>query len=92
MIYFFCVETQGRSLETVDAWFSRNPQWLVHKADYSAETPSTTMNGYSLTKLNTAEDDAEMSQAFAVAADDDDEGSLRSESPITRRGSYAMVD
>ena len=31
-IYFFIVETAGKSLEQIDRWFAANPGWLVHKA------------------------------------------------------------
>ncbi|KAK3179096.1 hypothetical protein OEA41_001235 [Lepraria neglecta] len=31
-IYYFIVETAGKSLEQIDKWFAANPGWLVHKA------------------------------------------------------------
>ena len=31
-IYFFIVETAGKSLEQIDRWFAANPGWLVHRS------------------------------------------------------------
>ncbi|KAI7657558.1 hypothetical protein KC318_g11737 [Hortaea werneckii] len=92
LVYYLVVETQGRSLETVDAWFAANPQWLVHKANHSAAPETTQINGRGLAKLHIADDHEAMMSAFAVTSDGDENDSLRSDSPVTRRGSYAMVD
>lgn len=32
IIYYFIVETAGKSLEQIDKWFAANPGWFVHKA------------------------------------------------------------
>jgi hypothetical protein len=37
LIYYFLVETRGRSLEETDRWFHKNPGWFVHKANHSPE-------------------------------------------------------
>ena len=42
IIYYFIVETAGKSLEQIDRWFAANPGWLVHKA---GDTAFTAMNG-----------------------------------------------
>ena len=42
IIYYFIVETAGKSLEQIDRWFAANPGWLVHKA---GDTAFTTTNG-----------------------------------------------
>ncbi|KAG8525585.1 uncharacterized protein KY384_009229 [Bacidia gigantensis] len=31
LIYFFIVETAGKSLEQIDRWFAAHPGWFVHK-------------------------------------------------------------
>ena len=31
LIYFFIVETAGKSLEQIDRWFAQNPGWFVHR-------------------------------------------------------------
>ncbi|KAI7362340.1 general substrate transporter [Hortaea werneckii] len=93
LVYYVVVETQGRSLETVDAWFAGNPQWLVHKANHSAAPETSQVNGRGgLAKLHIADDHEAMMSAFAVTSEGDENDSLRSDSPVSRRGSYAMVD
>ena len=94
LVYYLVVETQGRSLETIDRWFEQNPGWLVHKAGHAADgrATSTSVNSRALGKLQIADDHEAMMRAFAVGADDEDDDSLRSESPVTRRGSYPMTE
>ncbi|GAB1734582.1 hypothetical protein NU195Hw_Modified_627t1 [Hortaea werneckii] len=92
LVYYLVVETQGRSLETVDAWFAANPQWLVHKANHSAAPETSQVNGRGLAKLHIADDHEAMMSAFAVTSEGDEDDSLRSDSPVTRRGSYAIGD
>jgi len=36
VVYYFIVETAGKSLEQIDRWFAANPGWLVHKAGDTA--------------------------------------------------------
>lgn len=35
LIYFFIVETAGKSLEQIDRWFAAHPGWFVHKVQDS---------------------------------------------------------
>ena len=47
IIYYFIVETAGKSLEQIDRWFAANPGWLVHKAgDTAFMNGDTTLGGY----------------------------------------------
>ena len=89
LVYYFVVETRGRSLEETDRWFEKNPGWLVHKVDHSI---GGTGNGHIEGRLNTlgvADDHEGMIRAFEIAADDDDDDDLSSlASPVTRRTSF----
>lgn len=56
IIYFFIVETAGKSLEQIDRWFAANPGWLVHKAGDTAFTEVTAANGVdSMTRIEESE-------------------------------------
>lgn len=92
LVYYVVVETQGKSLEDIDRWFDQNRGWLVHKVNHSVDGQSTSMNGRGFGKLQIADDHEAMMRAFEVSADDDDDVSFGSESPVTRRGSYPMVE
>ncbi|KAK5718135.1 hypothetical protein LTR17_015857 [Elasticomyces elasticus] len=87
LVYYLVVETQGRSLEDTDDWFSRNTAWLVHKADHSTTGSSSIADGIRLAPLQTAEDHEAMMTAFEVGDDDASEVSAAS-----RRSSYSFVD
>lgn len=88
LVYYVVVETHGLSLEDTDRWFEQNPGWLVHKANTTGGEVSTRIGPG---RIHVAEDDEAMMRAFEVSADEDDT-SLRSESPVTRRGSYPMIE
>lgn len=80
LIYYFLVETRGRSLEETDRWFHSNPGWFVHKADHSPGALHAKANGLKLETLRTGEDAEAMMGDFELASD---EGS-----PVTRRASF----
>lgn len=80
LIYYFLVETRGRSLEETDRWFHKNPGWFVHKANHSLEAPSARPNGLKLDTLRRDGDSEAMMADFELASDD--------ESPVTRRASF----
>ena len=46
IVYYFIVETAGKSLEQIDKWFAANPDWLVHKAGDTAFTEANGLTGY----------------------------------------------
>ena len=59
IIYYFIVETAGKSLEQIDRWFAANPGWLVHKAGDTAFTNgAAALGGYG--QVPTAGDDREL--------------------------------
>ncbi|KAL1586451.1 hypothetical protein WHR41_05233 [Cladosporium halotolerans] len=80
LIYYFLVETRGRSLEETDRWFHSNPGWLVHKADHSPAARSGKPDGLKLDTLRRGEDSEAMMADFELASDE--------ESPVTRRASF----
>lgn len=80
LIYYFLVETRGRSLEETDRWFHSNPGWLVHKADHSPAVRSGKPDGLKLDTLRRGEDSEAMMADFELASDE--------ESPVTRRASF----
>lgn len=48
IIYYFIVETAGKSLEQIDKWFALNPGWFVHRAsDVSYLEEDSTKNDQS---------------------------------------------
>jgi hypothetical protein len=79
LIYFFLVETRGRSLEETDRWFHSNPGWFVHKAHSPSETENGRPIGLKLDTLR-GEDAEAMMGDFELASDE--------ESPVTRRASF----
>ena len=83
LIYYFLVETRGRSLEETDRWFHSNPGWFVHKANHSPEAPNARQNGLKLDTFRRGDDSEAMladHADFELASDD--------ESPVTRRASF----
>lgn len=84
LIYYFLVETRGKSLEETDRWFHANPGWFVHKASQSPESPSATPNALKLDTLRRGEDTEAMMADFELASDD--------ESPVTRRASFPHIE
>ena len=87
LIYYFLVETRGRSLEETDRWFHSNPGWFVHKADHSPEAPNARQNGLKLDTLSLrrgGESEAMMGD-FELGSDDE-------ESPVTRRTSFPHIE
>lgn len=81
LIYYFLVETRGRSLEETDRWFHSNPGWFVHK---TLPPPEEAGNGrpvgLKLDTLRRGEDAEAMMGDFELASDE--------ESPVTRRASF----
>jgi hypothetical protein len=76
-VYYFIVETAGRSLEQIDLWFKNNPGWRVDKADHSPGFGS----GNSTPTIVPGDDDRErMLKAFDVGDDEeeDDDDTFRS--------------
>lgn len=62
IIYYFVVETAGKSLEQIDRWFAANPGWLVHKAGDTAFTTSgndAVVGRYGRVPTTAAEDESE---------------------------------
>ncbi len=58
IIYYFIVETAGKSLEQIDRWFAANPGWLVHKGGDTAFTDgNAAVGGYG--QVPTAGDESE---------------------------------
>ncbi|KAH9827786.1 transporter-domain-containing protein [Teratosphaeria destructans] len=88
LVFYLVVETKGRSLEDTDRWFAENPEWLVHRASHSIISNSAT-DGRVLSKLTIPDDHATMMGAFELSAGSESHGS---ESPVTHRGSYPMLD
>ena len=76
LIYFFIVETAGRSLEQIDRWFVAHPGWFVHKVQDS-ETTSKIGDGL-FVKPN-----AHLSDG-AVSGDDDDAEARAVRAPLKR--------
>lgn len=75
LVWYFLVETRGRSLEETDRWFQRNPGWFVHRADHSLENTKASANGLTLDTLRRAEDQEAMlakDDDFELASDDDE--------------------
>jgi hypothetical protein len=82
LIYYFLVETRGRSLEETDRWFHSNPGWFVHKAHPPLAANDARPVGLKLDTLQGRGEDAEaMMGDFELASDDE-------ESPVTRRASF----
>ena len=80
LIFFFIVETAGKSLEQIDRWFAANPGWFVHKVR-DGETSKLGFlkpNGH-VPGRRSSEDDAE---ARAVRAPLKHAGSGESESMV----------
>ena len=97
LIYYFLVETRGRSLEETDRWFHSNPGWFVHKAHHAPSSPEANDYnndnnnngrpvGLKLDTLRRGEDAEAMMGDFELASDDDEE------SPVTRRASYSHFE
>ena len=84
LVYYFVVETGGRSLEETDRWFEHNRSWLVHEADHGSSKLSA--NVIKLNTLSTASDQEAMMGDFELA--DDDESPV---SPVRRR-SFPTAD
>jgi hypothetical protein len=86
LIYYFLVETRGRSLEETDRWFHSNPGWFVHKANHSPEASNARQKGLKLDTLRRGpgEDAEAMMGDFELASDD--------ESPVTRRTSFPHIE
>ncbi|ORY68943.1 and other transporter-domain-containing protein [Pseudomassariella vexata] len=82
LVYYFVVETKGRSLEDTDRWFENNRRWLVHKADHSAGSNGVKMSDF--VPLGASSDDEAMMGAFEMGSDEDDE-SIDLNSPTTPR-------
>ncbi|KAK5124978.1 hypothetical protein LTR85_001168 [Meristemomyces frigidus] len=91
LVYYIVVETHGLSLEATDRWFEQNPGWLVHKAELSGGSNPAWKDDRGLGGLDTADDHEAMMAAFEASAADDN-ASSGSESPVTRRGSYPMIE
>jgi hypothetical protein len=90
LVYYLVVETRGRSLEETDRWFEANRAWLVHKADHNSDTAHSALEkGRRLPRLKIADDHEGMMRAFETSSDLE---SLESDSPVTRRGSYPMLE
>jgi hypothetical protein len=87
LIYYFLVETRGRSLEETDRWLHSNPGWFVHKANHSPEAPNARQNGLKLDTLllRRGGDSEAMMGDFELASDDE-------ESPVTRRTSFPHIE
>jgi hypothetical protein len=83
LIYYFLVETRGRSLEETDRWFHSNPGWFVHKAHPPLAANHARPVGLKLDTLQGRGEDAEamMMGDFELASDEE-------ESPVTRRSSF----
>jgi len=92
LVYFLVVETGGRSLEETDRWFERNKGWLVHRADHSVDGSGLKMNGRSLNDFQISDAHDAMMRSFEIGADNEDDDSVVSGSPVTRRDSYPMVE
>lgn len=81
VIYYFIVETAGKSLEQIDKWFALNPGWLVHKAgdvSYLKEDSAkeSQQNGIMPNEererlVDKADDEPSGDDYFAVEDDDD---------------------
>lgn len=84
LIYYFLVETRGRSLEETDRWFHKNPGWFVHKANHLPEAPNARQKGLKLDTFRRGGDSEAMMADFELASDD--------ESPVTRRASFPRVE
>lgn len=86
LIYYFLVETRGRSLEETDRWFHANPGWFVHRADHhSRETAKAKPSALKLDTLRRGEDSEAMMGDFELASDEE-------ESPVTRRASFPHIE
>ena len=61
IIYYFIVETAGKSLEQIDKWFAANPGWLVHKAGDTAFTTNgdAVVGRYGRVPITAADDESE---------------------------------
>jgi hypothetical protein len=81
LIYYFLVETRGRSLEETDRWFHSNPGWFVHKAHPPLVANDARPVGLKLDTLQRSEDAEAMMGDFELA-------SYEEESPVTRRASF----
>jgi len=73
MVYYFVVETQGKSLEQTDLWFENNPGWLVHKADHSAVVGEKGYGASGMARLGVADDDEAMMRAFEIDEEEEEE-------------------
>lgn len=65
IIYYFIVETAGKSLEQIDRWFVANPGWLVHKAGDTAFTGPIAGNGAAdMSDVSCTEENESMVKAY----------------------------
>jgi hypothetical protein len=65
-VYYFIVETAGKSLEQIDRWFASNPGWRVDKS--SKEEVLTERR---VESLREAEDQERMLKEFDIGSDED---------------------
>ncbi|KAF2810998.1 uncharacterized protein BDZ99DRAFT_475856 [Mytilinidion resinicola] len=69
-VYYFIVETAGRSLEQIDHWFKNNPGWRVDKADHS---PGFESDDSGPSTIRGDDDREEMLKDFEIGDDEDDD-------------------
>ncbi|CAJ2508370.1 Uu.00g133960.m01.CDS01 [Anthostomella pinea] len=82
VIYFLVVETRGRRLEDMDAWFDANKSWFVHRADHFVHEKGQrkVVSDHLFRSIGIADDQEAMMEAF----DGSDFESLVSDDEETR--------
>lgn len=95
LVYYFVVETQGKSLEQTDRWFEQNQGWFVHTADHTAGGFSSGRGGgRGFAPLKVADDHEAMMRAFEVGEEDEHYEVVHEDSDsvsVTRRGSFPLA-
>jgi hypothetical protein len=66
-VYYFIVETAGKSLEQIDRWFANHPGWRVDKTLQSIEK-----HGEMTEFRGTEEDQERMLKEFDIGSDEED--------------------
>jgi hypothetical protein len=66
-VYYFIVETAGKSLEQIDRWFASNPGWRVDKSSKQEVLPERSTNS-----RRGDEDQERMLKEFNIGSDEDD--------------------
>lgn len=72
LVYYFVVETSGRSLEDTDRWFEHHPGWFVHKANHSRGVDMTQTGEDGIGLMGLADDHEAMMRAFEESEDEHD--------------------